>query len=122
MLQNEKYVGATLSSSPARKLVRNLCASPDQYETVEMQSTDNNPTMGPVAAHRQPSSRRVRLAFATKRVASAKREITRASATGITGGESMMRTSKLRFRASKTSPARLLPRSSAGPGGTGPLG
>ena len=61
LLQNEKYVGATLSSSPARKLVRNLCASPDQYETVEMQSTDNNPTMGPVAAHRQPSSRRVRL-------------------------------------------------------------
>ncbi len=35
LLANEKHVGATTTQSPRRGLVRNLCASPDDYETYE---------------------------------------------------------------------------------------
>ena len=33
LLENERYIGATVSKSPHRKLMRPRCGSPDEYTT-----------------------------------------------------------------------------------------
>ena len=58
LLENERYIGATISKSPHRKLMRPRCGSPDEYTTekTEPLPAPNIPPLPPPTSPRRPAA------------------------------------------------------------------